>query len=133
VAGVYDVWLGGKDNLAVDREIAARVARAAPMVVAGVRANRAFVRRATAFLAESGIEQFLDLGSGLPTGENVYEVAGRINRAVKVAHVDNDPVVLVHARALLADPSRTIVVEGEVRDQGEVQSRWCWSDGVCVS
>jgi hypothetical protein len=116
VARVYDVWLGGKDNLAVDREIAARVEQAAPMVVAGVRANRAFVRRATAFLAEAGIEQFLDLGSGLPAGENVHEVAGRINRAVKVAYVDNDPVVLVHARALLAEPSRTIVIGGDVRD-----------------
>jgi SAM-dependent methyltransferase len=113
---VYDAWLGGKDNLAVDREVAARVAQAAPVVVAGVRANRAFVRRAVAFLAEAGLDQFVDLGSGLPTGENVHEVAGRINRAAKVAYVDNDPIVLVHARALLADPSRTIVVEGDVRD-----------------
>jgi SAM-dependent methyltransferase len=116
VARVYDSWLGGKDNLAVDREVAAKVAQAAPVVVAGVRANRAFVRRAIAFLAESGIDQFLDLGSGLPTAENVHEVAGRINPAAKVAYVDVDPIVLVHARALLADPSRTIVIEGDVRD-----------------
>jgi SAM-dependent methyltransferase len=116
VARVYDSWLGGRDNLAVDREVAARVAQAAPVVVAGVRANRAFVRRAVTFLAESGIDQFVDLGSGLPTAENVHEVAGRINPAAKVAYVDFDPIVLVHARALLADPSRTIVIEGDVRD-----------------
>jgi O-methyltransferase involved in polyketide biosynthesis len=116
VARVYDSWLGGKDNLAVDREVAARVAQAASVVVAGVRANRAFVRRAVAFLAESGIDQFVDLGSGLPTAENVHEVAARINPAAKVAYVDFDPIVLVHARALLADSDRTIVVEGDVRD-----------------
>jgi hypothetical protein len=96
--------------------VAARVAQVAPVVVAGVRANRAFVRRAVAFLAESGVDQFVDLGSGLPTGENVHEVAGRINPAAKVAYVDLDPIVLVHARALLADPCRTIVIEGDVRD-----------------
>jgi hypothetical protein len=82
--------LGGKDNLAVDREIAARVAQVAPMVVAAVRANRAFVRRATAFLAEQGIGQYLDLGSGLPTGENVHEIAGRINPDARVAYLDRD-------------------------------------------
>jgi hypothetical protein len=100
----------------VDREVAARVAQVAPVVVAGVRANRAFVRRATAFLAESGIGQYIDLGSGLPTGQNVHEIAGRINADARVAYVDFDPIVLVHARALLADPARTIVVEGDVRD-----------------
>jgi O-methyltransferase involved in polyketide biosynthesis len=116
VARVYDVWLGGKDNFAVDREVAARVAGVQPLVVAGVRANRAFVRRAVAFLAESGIDQLIDLGSGLPTGENVHEVAGRVNPQARVAYVDNDPIVLAHARALLADRSRTIVVEGDVRE-----------------
>jgi O-methyltransferase involved in polyketide biosynthesis len=116
VGEVGDAWLGGKDNLAVDREIAARVAEVAPLVVAAVRANRAFVRRATAFLAESGLEQYIDLGSGLPTGENVHEIAGRIREDARVAYVDNDPVVQVYARALLADSGRTIVVEGDVRD-----------------
>jgi hypothetical protein len=116
IARVYDSWLGGKDNLAVDREVAERVAQAAPVVVTGVRANRAFVRRAVTFLAESGISQFIDLGSGLPTGDNVHEVAGRINPDAKVAYIDFDPVVLVHARALLVDPARTIVVEGDVRE-----------------
>ena len=95
-------------------------------MVAAVRANRAFVRRAVAFLAESGIDQYLDLGSGLPTGENVHEIVGRINPAARVAYVDNDPIVLVHARALLADPTRTIVVEGDVRDpESSSRTRTC--------
>jgi hypothetical protein len=115
VARVYDSWLGGKDNLAVDRDVAARVAEAQPLVVAGVRANRAFVRRAVAFLAQQGIRQFLDLGSGLPTADNVHEVAGRVDPHVRTAYVDNDPVVLVHARALLADSARTIAVEADIR------------------
>jgi hypothetical protein len=117
---VYDALLGGKDNLAVDREVAARIARVQPLVVTGVRANRAFVRRAVAFLAESGIDQFLDLGSGLPTGENVHEVAGRVNPDVRTVYVDVDPIVLVHARALLADSSRTIVLQGDVRDPASI-------------
>jgi hypothetical protein len=100
---MYDWWSGGKDNLAIDREIAARVAQVAPVVVSGVRANRAFVRRATAFLAESGIGQYIDLGSGLPTGQNVHEIAGCINPDARVAYVDFDPIVLVHARTLLAN------------------------------
>lgn len=120
IARIYDAWLGGKDNLAVDREIAARVAEVAPLVVSAVRANRAFVRRAVAFLAETGIEQYIDVGSGLPTGENVHEIVGRINPDARVVYVDNDPVVLVHARALLADPTRTIVVEGDVRDPARI-------------
>jgi hypothetical protein len=122
IARIYDTWLGGKDNLVVDREVAARVAEVAPLVVAAVRANRAFVRRAVEFLAGSGIDQFIDLGSGLPTGENVHEVASRVNPDVKVAYVDNDPIVLVHARALLADPTWTIVVEGDVREPEKVLS-----------
>jgi trans-aconitate methyltransferase len=120
IARVYDAWLGGKDNFGVDREVAARVAEAAPLVVAGVRANRAFVRRAVAFLARSGVSQFIDLGSGLPTGQNVHDVAARVNPDAKVAYVDNDPIVLVHARALLADPIRTIVIDGDVREPEKI-------------
>lgn len=120
VARIYDCWLGGKDHLAVDREVAARVAAAQPLVVTGVRANRAFLRRAVAYLAGLGIDQFLDLGSGLPTGQNVHEVAGRVNPHARTVYVDNDAVVLVHARALLAVNDRTIVVEGDVRDPGAI-------------
>jgi SAM-dependent methyltransferase len=116
IARVYDYYLGGKDHLVVDREAADRVAAAQPLIVGGVRANRAFVRRAIAFLAESGIGQFIEVGSGLPTARNVHEVAGRINPKARTVYIDNDPVVLVHARALLADNERTIVADGDVRD-----------------
>lgn len=116
IARVYDALLGGKDNFRIDRQIAARVTEAQPLVVAGVRSNRAFLRRAVAYLAQRGIGQFVDLGSGLPTSENVHEVAERVSPEVRTVYVDSDPVVLVHARALLADNDRTIVVEGDIRD-----------------
>ncbi len=120
VARVYDALLGGKDNLSADREVAARLTEAQPLVTAGVRANRAFLRRAIAYLASLGIDQFLDLGSGLPTRQNVHQVAGRINPGARVVYVDVDEVVLVHARALLADHDRTIVVEGDIRDPAAI-------------
>jgi hypothetical protein len=120
IARIYDSWLGGKDNFAADREIATRVSEVQPLVVAGVRANRAFLRRAVAYLAEQGIAQFLDLGSGLPTGDNVHQVAGRVNPDVRTVYVDDDPIVLVHARALLVDSPRTIVVEGDVRNPDKI-------------
>jgi hypothetical protein len=138
VARIYDSWLGGKDNFAADRLVAARVAEAQPLVVAGVRANRAFLRRAIRFLAAEGIGQFLDVGSGLPTGDNVHEVAGRVNPEVRTVYVDCDPVVLVHARALLADSPRTIVVEGDVREpkailaQAEVRAHLDFAQPLAV-
>ena len=119
IARVYDFLLGGKDSFAADRLLAARIAQTQPLVVAGVRSNRAFVRRAVAFLAAQGIDQFLDIGSGLPTADNVHEVAGRVNPHVRTAYVDCDPIVLVHARALLAG-SGTIVIEGDVREPGKI-------------
>jgi SAM-dependent methyltransferase len=114
-ARIYDSWLGGKDNLGVDRQVAKEVAQAAPFVVEGARANRAFLRRAATHLARAGIDQFLDLGSGLPTSPNVHEIAQRINPNVRVVYLDRDPVVLVHARALLAH-DLTIAVPGDIRD-----------------
>jgi hypothetical protein len=120
VARVYDFLLGGKDNFAADRLLAARIAQTQPLIVSGVRANRAFLRRAVAFLAEQGIDQFLDIGSGLPTSENVHEIAERVNPHARTAYVDCDPIVLVHARALLADTLRTIVVDGDVREPGKI-------------
>jgi O-methyltransferase involved in polyketide biosynthesis len=116
IARIYDYYLGGKDHFEVDRSVAARLAEVQPLVVSGVRANRAFVRRATAFLAELGIAQFIELGSGLPTGDNVHAVAQRVNPDARVVYVDNDPIVLVHGRALLADTHRTVVVEGDIRE-----------------
>lgn len=115
IARIYDRWLGGKDNFGIDREVARKVAEAAPRVVSGVRANRAFLRRAVTFLAAAGIDQFLDLGSGLPTSDNVHQVAGRVNPDVRVVYVDNDPVVLAHARALLADHEQVTVIDRDIR------------------
>jgi SAM-dependent methyltransferase len=114
-ARIYDAWLGGKDNFGADRRVADEVAQAAPFVVEGARANRAFLRRAVTHLTRAGVDQFLDLGSGLPTSPNVHEIAQQINRDVRVVYLDRDPVVLVHARALLAN-DRTIAVAGDIRD-----------------
>lgn len=115
-ARIYDHWLGGKDALAIDREVAGKVAEVAPWVVAGARGNRAFLMRAVRELAEAGIDQFLDIGAGLPTAGNVHEMAQRVNPSARVVYVDHDPVVLAHARALLAEDERTVAVAGDLRD-----------------
>jgi hypothetical protein len=99
---VYNYWLGGKDHFAADREVAEKVIAAYPAVVIGARAQRAFLRRAVHYLAATaGVRQFLDIGTGLPLGDNTHEVAQRVAPEARVAYVDNDPVVLSHARALL--------------------------------
>jgi hypothetical protein len=101
-ARVYDYWLGGKDNFAVDREAAERVLAAVPELRVRVRANRAFLARAVRFLAgEAGIGQFLDIGTGIPSANNTHEVAQSVASAARIVYVDNDPIVLTHARALL--------------------------------
>ncbi|WP_214321274.1 SAM-dependent methyltransferase [Nonomuraea sediminis] len=112
VARIYDYFLGGKDNYAADRAAAARILEVIPHAPEMARANRAFLGRVVRHLVGVGIDQFLDLGTGLPTRENVHEVATE----ARVVYVDNDPVVLVHARALLADSPRTEVVEGNLHD-----------------
>jgi hypothetical protein len=106
IARVYNYWLGGKDHFAADRELAEKFIAADPKVIAGVRANRAFLGRAVHFLAaEAGIRQFLDIGTGIPTANNTHEVAQRAAPDSRVVYVDNDPIVLAHARALLtSDP-----------------------------
>jgi trans-aconitate methyltransferase len=102
IARVYDYWLGGKDNFAADRELGERTLQAYPNLVFSVRANRAFLARAVRFLAaEAGIRQFLDVGTGIPTSNNTHEVAQRIAPDSRIVYVDNDPIVLSHARALL--------------------------------
>ena len=98
----YDYWLGGKDNFAADRESGDAVAAAWPAIRTAVIENRAFLRRAVTFLAgEAGIRQFLDIGTGIPTPPNVHEVAQGLAPAARVVYVDNDPLVLAHARALM--------------------------------
>jgi S-adenosyl methyltransferase len=101
-ARIYDYLLGGTDNFAADKAIAEQAVAAWPSIRVAARENRAFVGRAVKYLAgEAGIDQFLDIGSGLPTARNVHEVAQAVNPAARVVYVDNDPLVLAHARALL--------------------------------
>jgi S-adenosyl methyltransferase len=102
IARVYDYWLGGKDNFAADRELGERTLEAYPNLVFSVRANRAFLARTVRFLAgEAGIRQFLDIGTGIPTANNTHQVAQRVAPDSRIVYVDNDPIVLSHARALL--------------------------------
>lgn len=119
VARMYDYFLGGTDNYAVDRAAAERVRQASPYVPVGMRENRHFLRRAVTTLAhpegECHIEQFLDIGAGLPTQGNVHEIVRAINPRARVLYVDNDPVVIAHARARLADSDNVRVMEGDAR------------------
>jgi len=102
IARVYDYWLGGKDNFAADRELGERTLEAYPNLVFSVRANRAFLARAVRFLAaDMGIRQFLDIGTGIPTANNTHEVAQSVAPESRIVYVDNDPIVLSHAKALL--------------------------------
>jgi S-adenosyl methyltransferase len=102
-ARVYNAWLGGKDHFAADRRAAAEVAARRPQVVAGARANRAFLGRVVRYLArERGIRQFLDIGTGLPAAGSTHQVAQAIAPDCRIVYADNDPLVLSHARALLA-------------------------------
>jgi hypothetical protein len=122
-ARVYDYWLGGKDNFAADREAAEQMIAANPEVLPGVRANRAFLGRAVRYLAEeAGIHQFLDIGTGLPTVDNTHEVAQKIAPGARVVYVDNDPIVLAHARALLGGTLEggTAYVDADLRDTSRV-------------
>jgi hypothetical protein len=118
VARMYDYWLGGKDNFAADRSAADEVATAAPDTPIIARQNRDFLGRVVRYLAdECGIRQFLDIGTGLPTRDNVHEVAHACDPDCRVVYVDYDRNVVAHARALLAnDPSRIGVVEADIRD-----------------
>jgi hypothetical protein len=123
IARVYDYLLGGKDNYAVDREIGDVFRRDLPGSVAIAFANRAALTRAVREIARTtGIRQFVDLGSGLPTADNVHEVAQRHAPESHVVYVDNDPQVLVHGRALLEKNERTRVVPGDVRDPEAIRT-----------
>jgi O-methyltransferase involved in polyketide biosynthesis len=117
IARVYDYLLGGKDNFPADRVVAQQIEETLPEVHLGVRAQRAVLRRVVRHLVgEAGLRQLLDLGSGLPTADNVHQIAHAVDPATRVVYVDNDPVVLTHARALLADNPQTVVVAGDLRE-----------------
>ncbi|MFE9996609.1 SAM-dependent methyltransferase [Streptomyces avermitilis] len=122
-ARVYDVFLGGKDNYPVDRAAAAAALAANPRGYLDVRHNRDFLRRAVTRLAQDdGIRQFLDIGTGLPTQENVHQIAQRINPDSRVVYVDNDPVVLAHARALLnsGPEGATDYIDADLKSPGQI-------------
>jgi hypothetical protein len=104
----YDYWLGGKDNFAADRASGDAIAAAFPTIRTAARENRRFLRRAVTAIGEAGVDQFLDIGTGLPTAPNTHQIAHAVNPAATVVYVDNSPFVLTHARALLvADPDAT--------------------------
>jgi hypothetical protein len=121
-ARIYDYWLGGKDNFAVDREAAEQAIAAYPPILRAVRAQRAFLARAVRFLAEQGIRQFLDIGTGIPTANNTHEVAQAAAPDARIVYVDNDPMVLAHARALLTSTPQgaTAYLDADLRDAGTI-------------
>ena len=126
MARVYDYWLGGKDNYAADRAVAEQVASAYPDIRDAVRAQRAFLARAVHFLVtEAGVRQFLDIGTGLPSANNTHQVAQRAAPQSRVVYVDNDPIVLSHARALLASSPEgaTAYIDADLRDTGTILER----------
>ena len=123
VARVYDYWLGGKDNFSADRVAGDQAIQAYPDIVYSVRANRAFLARTVRYLAgEAGIRQFLDIGTGIPTANNTHEVAQDVAPGSNVVYVDNDPVVLTHARALLVSGGQghTNYIDADLRDTGRI-------------
>jgi S-adenosyl methyltransferase len=122
-ARIYDYGLGGKNHFAADREVADKVIASWPTVRTGARENRAFLGRAVRYLAaEQGIRQFLDIGTGLPTTNNVHEVAQDVAPSSRVVYADNDPLVLAHAQALLtsAPDGRTAYIQADLRAPGEI-------------
>jgi hypothetical protein len=122
-ARVWNYWLGGKDYFPVDREFGDRIVEIYPDVVEIARASRAFLARAVQYLAgEAGIRQFLDIGTGLPSADNTHEVAQRIAPESRIVYVDNDPLVLVHARALLTSASEgaTAYIDSDVRNTQKI-------------
>ena len=122
IARIYNYWLGGKDNFAADRVAAELVIESYPDIRPGVRAQREFLVRAVRYLAEAGIRQFLDIGTGLPSANNTHEVAQGVAPESRVVYVDNDPIVLAHARALLASSPQgmTAYLDADLRDTGEI-------------
>jgi hypothetical protein len=114
IARVWDYWLGGKDNFVVDRELAEKMLEINPLAARMAQDNRQFLGRAVAYTADLGIRQFIDVGAGLPTALNTHEVAQRIAPDAKVAYVDNDPMVISHARALLTNVSGVVAVPGDM-------------------
>jgi hypothetical protein len=123
IARVYDYWLGGKDNFTADRVAGDEALEAFPGLISSVRANRAFLARVVRYLAaQHGIRQFLDIGTGIPASSNTHEVAQSVVPEARVVYVDNDPMVLAHARALLSSSEQgaTAYLDADLRDTGKI-------------
>ena len=122
-ARIWNYWLGGKDNFAVDRQVGDQIRAAFPQIVDNARASRSFLVRSVSYVAgEAGLRQFLDVGTGLPTADNTHEVAQRSAPESKIVYVDNDPLVLAHARALLTSSPQGVTqyVDADGRDSRTV-------------
>lgn len=122
-ARIWNYWLGGKDNFAVDREVGDQVYQIFPQIVESARTSRAYLVRAVRFLAgEAGIRQFLDIGTGLPTADNTHEIAQAVAPECRIVYVDNDPLVLAHARALLTSSREGVTdyIDADLRDTAAV-------------
>ena len=137
IARVYDYLLGGTDNFAADRAVGDQLIASLPAVQIGVRAQRDLLGRVVRYLVgEAGIRQRLDIGSGLPTAENVHQIAQRIDPATRVVYLDNAPAVVSHAQAILAGNTVTFAAEGDLRDpegllaSPEVRARLDWNQPV---
>jgi SAM-dependent methyltransferase len=115
-ARIYDYFLGGTHNFAVDRELADRAIAAAPQIPYGARSNRAFLGRAVHLMTSRGVGQFLDIGAGIPAQEPTHEVAGRGCEQARVVYVDNDPIAVAHSQALLTGDARSAVLQADLRD-----------------
>lgn len=119
-ARVYDYWLDGSHNFAIDREMANKAEQAVPGIRDGVRINRSFLRRAVLFMVDSGIRQFLDIGSGIPTVGNVHEVAQRANAECRIVYVDRESVAVAHSEMLLKGNARAAAIRANLRDVEDV-------------
>ncbi|WP_249228008.1 SAM-dependent methyltransferase [Kutzneria sp. CA-103260] len=119
-ARLYDYFLGGSYNFEVDRALGRQIEQAAPGVPQFAFLNRSYLRRAVCYLLSRGVDQFLDLGSGIPTAGNVHEIAQNINPDAKVVYVDNEPVAVAHADLLLEDNPNAVAIEADLADTGYV-------------
>jgi SAM-dependent methyltransferase len=120
VARVYDYWLGGSHNFLADQDVARAIVAVEPNTREGARANRAFLGRAVRFLAASGIRQFLDIGSGIPTEGNVHEVAQQASPGARVVYADIDQVAVAHSRAILSGNPDAAVIEADLREPRKI-------------
>ncbi len=119
-ARYYDYLLGGYHNFAVDRKLGDQIINAFPDIRLGALANRAFLRRAVKFMCQQGVDQFLDIGSGIPTSGNVHEVAQKINPAAHVVYVDIDPIAVIHSQAILKDNPNASIIQEDIHNIKEI-------------